>query len=169
MKLLPYDHFVIETLVPLEQVILALKNAVWDEASSYKSYRYHWAQFTYNDEEQKDFNNKFIFYRLLPYMRGGKLIITGQYKSLLNTTTINIRIRLPYFAIVFCSIWFGFIFLVQLFILYQSIRSNTLDIKTFIPTIMILLGYLIIVPYLREINKIRQFLSKAFKGQIKEM
>lgn len=161
MKLLPYENYIINTVLSRIEVINRLKLKI-DPPTRFILW--------FSDKKsEKDYQgrfsaNGFEIVRIIKYRNSFLPIITGTFMNGSPGTQIHVKMQLALFVKVFLCFCLGAISLFLIFLIVSQISNREFDRVILVPFGMFTFGYLLaLFGFKYESAKSRQFLEELFK------
>jgi len=166
MNFLPFENITYKTKLSEIDVVTRLHESV--EPS--KTFRFTFfgggSSMPYEGEIG---NGYFEIKRIIGYRNSFLPQIKGTISRDTHGTTINVKMRLNMFVIVFLVIWFSGVGLGFVALLSSSLGEKEFDLTALIPLGMLLFAYLLSMGGFKfESHKSKKDLAEIFDGQIEE-
>jgi len=157
--LIPYIHLTLKTYLPAHEAEQRLAAHVEPRKLRWRLSHNH-KFFTGTVE-----NGRFNINRIIHYRNSFLPIIVGQIHDDLDTTRIEITMRLSYLVIAFMALFIPFWAFASFDFLFSPESSNPTSFAAFFGFLVLFYGISMIF-YNYEVNKARQHLEEIFQVQI---
>ncbi len=165
-KFLPSENIIYKTSLKQEEVLKRLENIL--EAEKMIRFRI-FSKRSSKPYEGYLYGNEFSMSRIISYRNSFLPTINGLVKKELDGTSIKVKMRLPVFAIVFLSIWYGALVLAFIVLIVQTLNKEGFNPVMLVPLGMMIFAYLLTMGAFKfESSKTKNYLKNLLEAEIIE-
>ncbi len=168
MKFLPTENISFKTRLKEEEILKRLSDAIEPE-KTFRAVRFGMLSGSTKPYEGQISGHTFTIRRIISYRNSFLPRINGIITNDFGRLTINVKMRLPIFVIIFLCVWCGAVGLACIAVLTQGVRVSESHPATLIPFSMLLFVYALTMGGFKyESRKSKKDLTALFQADIVE-